>query len=292
MIDKVVLITGTSSGFGKLTAQSLAKAGYTVYASMRNLSTKNAEKAAQMQNWASSNKCNLKVIDLDVTNQNTIDKALREIMQTEGRIDVLINNAGHGSIGITEDFTLDYVRMQFECNVFGLYNITRSVIPIMKRAGSGLIVTMSSGMGRIILPTISVYSASKFAVEALAEGWRYELAPIGIDSVIVEPGAFPTTNFMEASFAHSPKPSGKINDYGSLKDFGEAFEHNMKEMINSGNAGDPQDVANAVVNLINMPQGSRPLRTVVDKMNEGVLNSLNQTSDEMESHLLQAFQLV
>jgi NAD(P)-dependent dehydrogenase (short-subunit alcohol dehydrogenase family) len=258
---------------------------------MRKLNSNNAENAAMLQHWAIENRCDLKVIDLDVTKPESIEKAVNEIYSKQGQIDVLINNAGHGSMGITEDFTEEYVRMQFETNVFGVFNVTKAVIPIMKEANDGLIVTVSSGLGRIIIPTLHLYSASKFAVEALAEGWRYELAPLGIDSVIIEPGAFPTTNFMAASYAHSPKSSGKIMDYHGLKEFVDGFAENIQESMKNGNAGNPQDVADAIARLVDTPHGNRPLRTVVDPMLEPVLNPLNRATDEIEANMLHAFQL-
>jgi len=232
-MNKVILITGSSSGFGKLIAQTLAKAGHTVYASMRNLNTGNAENAATLQTWASENSCNLKVIDLDVTNIQSIDKAVNEIYGKQGQIDVLVNNAGHGSMGLTEDFNDEFIRMQFETNVFGVFNVTKAIIPIMKEANDGLIVTLSSGLGRFVIPTLHMYSASKYAVEAMAEGWRYELSSIGIDSVIVATGAFPTTNFIDSAYAHSPMPSDKIKNYPGLKEFVDGFIENLQERVNN-----------------------------------------------------------
>jgi len=272
-------------------AQTLAKAGHTVYASMRNMKTNNSHNAEMLQHWAVESRYNLKVIELDVTKPESAEKVVNEIVSKQGTLDVLINNAGHGCMGITEDFTDEYLRMQFEANVFGVFNATRAVIPIMKEENEGLIITISSGLGRIIIPTLHVYSATKFAVEALAEGWRYELAPLGIDSIIIEPGAYPTTNFMEAAYAHSPQPSGKITDYHGLREFVDGFGENIKETVKNGSANNPQNVADAVIRLIDTPHGSRPLRTVVDPMLEPVLNQLNRTTDEIESNMLKAYQL-
>lgn len=290
-MGKIILITGASSGFGRLTAQTLAMAGHTIYASMRNVGSTNRQNAEHLSSWAQEEGYNLKVVNLDVTNTIAAGKLVNEISAEVGSLDVLINNAGHGSMGITEDFTMDFVRQQFEANVFGVFNMTKAVIPVMKKAREGLIITLSSGMGRMIVPTLHVYCASKFAVEALAEGWRYELAPLGIDSVIVEPGAFPTTNFMNAAYANSPQQSGKIADYGSLKNFLEGFAAHMQESIKNGTANNPQDVANAIKELIETPQGSRPMRTVVDKNNAQLLNDLNRETDNIQAHLLQPLQL-
>ena len=289
-MNKVILVTGSSSGFGKLMSQSLAMAGHTVYASMRDLTTRNAENASLLQHWAIENRCDLKVIDLDVTVPGSIEKAVTEIYSKQGGIDVLINNAGHGSMGITEDYTDELVRRQFETNVFGVFNTTKAVIPVMKEAKDGLIITISSGLGRIVIPSLEVYCASKFAVEALAEGWRYELAPLGIDSIIIEPGAYPTTNFLNASYANSPRRSGRIYGYDGLKEFMDGWAENLQESLKNGTAPNPQDVADIVVKLVDTPHGNRPLRTVVDARLETYLNPLNRTTDEIEAGMLQSFQ--
>jgi NAD(P)-dependent dehydrogenase (short-subunit alcohol dehydrogenase family) len=290
-MNKIILVTGSSSGFGKLIAQSLAKAGHTVYASMRNIQNQNSENAINLQHWAVDNKCDLKVIELDVCKPGDPEKVINEIISKQGILDVLVNNAGHGSMGLTEDFTDEYVRMQFETNVFGVFNVTKAAIPVMKNENSGLIVTISSGLGRFVIPTLHVYSASKFAVEALAEGWRYELAPLGIDSIIIEPGAYPTTNFVQAAYAHSPQPSSKINDYRGLKEFVQVFGENLQESVKNGTANNPQNVAEAISRLVNTPFGSRPLRTVIDPMSEKFLNSLNRTTDDFETNMLRSYQL-
>jgi len=290
-MDKIVLITGTSSGFGRLTAQTLAKAGHKVYASMRDINQKNQESAKELEEWSRTYRLMLKVIELDVTNIKSVESAVNEILVEDGRIDVLVNNAGSGCLGITEDFTSEIVRRQFETNVFGVFDLTKTVIPYMKKAKSGLIITISSGLGRIVVPLISVYSACKFAVEALAEGWRYELNPIGIDSIIVEPGMYPTTKFLENASYYSPEPSGKISEYGVLKNFMENYQTTIKESIKNGNANNPQDVANTIECLINLPYGVRPLRTVVDKMSAAMIRNLNKTTDEIEFNMLQVYDL-
>jgi NAD(P)-dependent dehydrogenase (short-subunit alcohol dehydrogenase family) len=291
-MNKVILITGTSSGFGKLIAQTLAKAGHTIYASMRDIHTKNAENAALLQRWASENNSNLKVIELDVTNPEQADNVVREVVSKQGSLDILINNAGQGSRGITEDYTPELVKQQFDTNVFGVFYVTKAAIPVMRKAQSGLIITISSGLGRVVIPTLGIYGASKFAVEAMAEGWRYELGPVGIDSIIVEPGIFPTTNFGASALANSPQSSGRIYNYPGLKDFIDGYSEQLQESIKNGTANNPQDVADTVKSLIEIPYGSRPLRTVVDKTMEPALRPLNQHTDEIQSQILHAYQTV
>lgn len=290
-MNKVILITGSSSGFGKLTAQTLANEGHIVYASMRDTKSKNVAKANQLRDWAKKNEVQLRVLDLDVSDRKSISNAVHNVLDAEGHIDVVINNAGVGSLGLTEDFKPELVQRLFETNVFGVFELTRQIIPSMKKARRGLIITISSGMGRLVFPLLSVYSACKFAIEALAEGWRYELAPLGIDSIIVEPGIYPTTNFVENAYSSSPENSGNIKDYGKLKEFLDGYMNSVQETVKNGTANDPQDVANTISCLVNLQYGSRPLRTVVDKMMNATLKNLNKTTDEIEASMLHAYHL-
>ena len=291
MKNKVVLITGSSSGFGRLTAETLAKEGHTVYASMRDPLGKNEDNATALNNWAADNQLNLRAIELDVTNESTINQAVDTIVKNEGRIDVLVNNAGGGGMGLTEDFTLDELRHQYEVNVFGLFATTKAVIPYMRKQHDGLIIGVSSGFGRIVMPMFEVYCSSKYAMEALCEGWRYELSHFGVDSVIVEPGAFPTTDFGKNMQAFSPQTKNTLSDYGPLSGLPQGFMASLEETIKSGRADNPQRVADAISSLIATPHGQRPLRTVVDSMNNESLTRLNEMTDKIQTDFLGAMHL-
>ncbi|MGL5978174.1 MAG: SDR family oxidoreductase [Erysipelotrichaceae bacterium] len=181
-MKKVVLITGTSSGIGRATAMYYAERGYQVVATMR---------APQLQTNALVHK-NIVVDQLDVTSQDSIHACVERIKLQFGRIDVLVNNAGYGLLGVFEGATNEQIERQFATNVFGVMKLTREVLPLMRKQKSGVIITVSSVAGRIGFPLYSLYHASKFAIEGLMESLRYELAPFHIKVVLIEPGAIQT----------------------------------------------------------------------------------------------------
>jgi NAD(P)-dependent dehydrogenase (short-subunit alcohol dehydrogenase family) len=180
--SKTVLITGTSSGIGKLTAIYFAKQGWNVAATMRDTS-----KAKGFEGLA-----NLKVLALDVTDNDSIQQAIDSTIQDFGGIDVLVNNAGFGTDGVFEAMSDEVIQQQFNTNVFGLMRMTRTIIPHMRDRGSGTIIQIASMGGRITFPLYSMYHSSKWAVEGFSESLQYELAPFGIRVKIVEPGAIKT----------------------------------------------------------------------------------------------------
>src|ERR1700747_2140462 len=189
---QVVLITGTSSGFGRLIAETLARKGFHIFATMRNTKTRNAAAARELEELAQQESLNLQVLELDVTQDSSVEQAVNEVVAKCGRIDVLVNNAGYGIMDLSETVTVAQAQRQLDVNFFGVLRMNRAVLPVMKRQGSGLLLHVSSGGGRLAIPGMGLYCARKFAMEALAETYRYELASQGIDSVILEPGAYPT----------------------------------------------------------------------------------------------------
>jgi NAD(P)-dependent dehydrogenase (short-subunit alcohol dehydrogenase family) len=254
-----VLITGTSTGIGRLTAIEVARAGHSVFASMRECEGKNRHAATEILELASREGLSIEVIDLDVTRPESISSAIQNLTSRDTDIDVLVNNAGHMSIGIAEAFTEEQIQEQFAVNFFGAVRLSRAVLPRMRERGSGLIVHVSSIVGRLLFPGCAFYCASKFALEAYAEVLHYELTGLGIDSVLVEPGPFPTH-----LLANSPGPldEERARAYGSLSSLRELFVDNFEKFFASDQAPDPQEIATAIVGLIQMAPGERPLRTV------------------------------
>lgn len=274
-MSKVVLITGSSSGFGELTTHSLSKAGYTVYATMRNVNGKNAEKAEELGALDGVN-----ILDLDVTAQSSIDSAVNAVIEKEGKIDVLVNNAGIGSGGFTEPFSADEFHKVFDVNVYGVQRLMNAVLPSMRKNQAGLVINVSSIMGRMVIPYAGAYTASKWAVEGLSESYKYELAPTGIDIALVEPGGF-GTNFLAGMVSASDEE--RVNSYGELNNIPQQMWGGFAEILSSDNAPNPQDVADVIVNLIETPKGERPLRTVVDPMTGGEgPRVINATSDKVQ----------
>ncbi len=186
---KVAVVTGSSSGIGYETSITLARSGIFTYATMRNL-----QKATNLESIRDKEVLPLKTLQLDVTDDASVNNAIQTIISESGRIDVLVNNAGYGLVGAFEDLTMDEIRSQFETNFFGVIRVMQSVIPIMRKQKFGILVNISSGAGRFGYPSGSAYVSTKFALEGLSESIAYELDQFGIKVILVEPGVI-KTNF-------------------------------------------------------------------------------------------------
>lgn len=235
-MEKIALVTGSSSGIGFETALALARENYFTYASMRD--TKKAEK---IQEIAKKENLNLEVIELDVDKKESIRTAVKKIQEQKGRIDVLVNNAGYGLFGCIEDVSIEELKAQFETNFFGIVRIIQEVAPIMRKNGSGIIVNVSSVAGRIGFPGTPAYISSKFALEGLSESMRYELSPFGIKTIIIEPGVIKT------NFFSSMKVSGGKKD-SPYKEITEKVMNGVKMMAEMGTP--PEEVAKTILKAI------------------------------------------
>ena len=253
-MSKTILITGTSTGFGHLTALKLAAQGHKVFASMRAPTGKNRNHAQVLQSKG------INVIELDVTNNASIERAVKHISEQGGRLDVLVNNAGFAAAGISEAFTDEQVMGVFDVNVIGVQRLIRAVLPTMRAQKSGLIINVGSILGRVTFPFFGIYGASKFAVEALTESYRYELSQSGVDVVLVQPSAFPTSMY---SSAEQPLELDRAEDYGDVAAIPEAMFTHFMETFEAEDAPNPDDVATAIVSLLAQSQGERPHRLVV-----------------------------
>jgi NAD(P)-dependent dehydrogenase (short-subunit alcohol dehydrogenase family) len=253
---KKVLITGCSSGFGFNAAKYLAEKGHHVYATMRNINGKNAGPAAELKKFAMANNISIDVFEMDVTSDESVNAAVAQIPV----VDVLINNAGIGFGGAIEAFSSEQCLAQLDLNIVGTLRTSKAVLPGMRSRKSGLIIQISSIAGRGAFPGFGVYHASKWGLEGLSEAMRYELAPLGIDVVIVEPGPFSTNFFGNIVPASSEEIASA---YGHVGAFFEGFGDQVKGMFEDDNAPtDPMIVVKIFEDLINAPNGSRPLRTI------------------------------
>jgi NAD(P)-dependent dehydrogenase (short-subunit alcohol dehydrogenase family) len=187
----VAVVTGSSSGIGLATSLALARNGYLTYATMRNLAKRDS-----VQSTAEKQHLSIRTVQLDVTDENSVKNAIQSILSESGRIDLLVNNAGYGLTGAFEDIGIDEIKALYETNLFGVIRVTQAVLPTMRKQGSGRIINISSGAGRIGYPGGSAYVSSKFALEGLSESMAYEIEQFGIRTVLVEPG-FVRTNFGE-----------------------------------------------------------------------------------------------
>jgi NAD(P)-dependent dehydrogenase (short-subunit alcohol dehydrogenase family) len=253
-MSKVILITGASTGFGRDTAETLARAGHAVFASMRDKHGKNRDHAQALVEQG------VKVVELDVAQDESVEAAIAEVLKRAGRIDVLVNNAGVASAGVTEAFTPDQAKVVFNTNVVGVLRTSRAVLPAMRRQHDGLILNVGSILGRVTFPFFGIYGASKFALEALTDSLRYEVSQLGVDVALVQPSAYPTP--MYANVQH-PADAGRASDYGAVGQIpGAMFQHFMTT-FEAPDAPNPHDVAEAIARLIATPKGERPARTIV-----------------------------
>ena len=239
--NPIVLITGSSSGIGLATSLYLARRGYTVWATMRNL-----EKAGELRKIIESERLPIEIAQLDVCDDSSVKAAVTQIVQRSGRIDVLVNNAGYGLRGAIEEVSLDEWKRQFETNFYGVIRVTQAVLPQMRAQRSGAIVNVSSVLGRMAIPFSGPYVASKFALEGLTETLRYELAPWNIKVVLIEPG-FIATNFQQnAQLAQAAQ--SKDSPYALFKQAsGRRVQRNISR------AAPPEKVAETIYRAITHP---------------------------------------
>jgi NAD(P)-dependent dehydrogenase (short-subunit alcohol dehydrogenase family) len=275
--QQVILVTGSSTGFGRLFAETLARRGHTVFATMRDPHGRNAANAAALQSTKG-----IHILEMDVTEDSSVDQAVDSCLQQAGRIDVAINNAGYPLVGLAESCTPDQVRQIFDTNFLGAVRVNRAALPAMRRQHGGLLIHISSGAGRVAFPGFGLYCASKFALEALAETYHYELAGQGIDSCIVEPGAYKTAIFgaivtgADISRTQTYGPAAQIPD--------------KVNAILSSSGADPQQVADAVLSIVETPAGQRQLRYRVSPQDLGV-DQINAVCAQVQSVVIDRFGL-
>jgi len=236
-MEKVALVTGSSSGIGLETALALARDGYETYASMRNV-----KKSAELEYAAKKENLKIKIIELDVDKEESIISAIKKISSDSGRLDVLVNNAGYGQFGCTEDITLDDFRKQFETNFFSIVKIIQEVSPIMRNQKSGIIVNISSVVGKIGLPGSPAYISTKFALEGFSECLRYELGQFGIKTTLIEPGVIKTNFFNSMKIPESKKDP-------KYKELTDHILAGLKMMAEMGTP--PSQVADVIMKAIN-----------------------------------------
>jgi NADP-dependent 3-hydroxy acid dehydrogenase YdfG len=279
-MSKTILITGTSSGFGRDTAETLARAGHSVFASMRDPQTKNRGHAEKLRVQG------IEVVELDVSSDQSVEQAVKKVLARADRIDVLINNAGIASAGITEAFTPDQVKAVFNTNVVGLLRTIRAVLPAMRRQGDGLIVNIGSILGRVTFPFFGIYGASKFAVEALTDSLRYEVSQLGIEVALVQPSAYPTSMYANVQ---QPADVGRAEAYGAVGEIpGAMFKHFMTT-FQAADAPNPHDVAAAIATLVAQPKGGRPARLVVGAAFGS--DTVNAQTAPVQAHVVEALGL-
>ncbi len=282
-MKQTILVTGSSSGFGHLTVETLARRGHTVFAAMRDAEGRNASAATQLNQLTETVPGTVVVLEMDVTIDQSVRTAVHQISHHTDHLDAVVNNAGVFTGGLLEAYTLEQIHQIFDTNVYGALRVNRAVLPGMRRRGAGLLVHVSSIAARTPFPFSIPYAATKSALEALAEGYRYELAPLGIDSVIVQPGAYPTPLFAKKV---TPDDTACLAGYASMADLVHQVLGGLEDFVAGEQAGDPQVVADTISDLIEAPAGRRPLRSVVDQMGDGV-RQINEVSARVQREALE-----
>lgn len=285
-MSRTILITGCSSGFGRQLAEQLAKAGDRVYATMRGTMGKNAAVADELRTLATTTSIDLRVLDMDVTSDASVNAAAATVLAESGAPDVIVNNAGQMFVGVTEFFSPAELAEQLDINVVGIHRVNVALLPAMRERGSGLIINLSSIAGRIGLPFFGVYHASKWAVEGYSMALRGELASSGVDVVLVEPGPFTTslfTGMRTPANAQSLATTYPEVVHQTLEGMNQMFHGLFND---EGTPTDPQMVVDCMIELIHAEPGSRPLRSVVG-VDFGV-NDRNAAVEPFDTGLLAA----
>ena len=281
----VIVITGASSGIGHLTAHALAKAGHTVYATMRDTAGHNKPQVEAAAKFSADHKVDLRTIELDALNQESVDTAIRKIIAANGRIDVLIHNAGHMEFGPAEAFLPEQLAELYDVNVLSTHRVNRAALPQLRKQKQGLVIWVSSSSAAGGTPPyLAPYFAAKAGMDAMAVVMSRELTPWGIETSIIVPGAFTGgTNH----FAHSGRPADKEREAeyenGPYKGFSERVMKGFASIVPPD--ADAAAVGEAIVKVVNAPFGKRPYRVHVDPTSDGA-EVTNMVLDRVRAELL------
>jgi NAD(P)-dependent dehydrogenase (short-subunit alcohol dehydrogenase family) len=284
-MKQIIVITGASSGFGALAARALANAGHTVYASMREITTRNAAQVEAAKKYASDNNVDLRTVELDVASQESADKAIQQIAADNGRLDVVIHNAGHMVFGPAEAFTPEQLAHLYDVNVLSTQRVNRAALPQMRKRKKGLVVWVSSSSSAGGTPPyLAPYFAAKAAMDALAVIYARELTRWGIETSIVVPGAFTggTNHFANSG---RPEDQARVAEYeaGPYRGFGDQVMKGFASIVPPD--ADASAVADAIVKVVDSPFGKRPFRVHIDPTEDGA-EVVNMVSDRVRAELL------
>jgi len=284
-MKKVIVITGASSGFGALTARALARAGHTIYASMRETTGRNASQVEGAKKFSEENGVDLRTIELDVASQESVDAAIHQIVKDDGRIDVLIHNAGHMVFGPAEAFTPEQLAELYDVNVLSTQRVNRAALPQLRKQKNGLVVWVSSSSAAGGTPPyLAPYFAAKAGMDALAVIYARELTRWGIETSIIVPGAF-TGGTNHFAHAGSPADTARAADYeaGPYKGFADEVLQGFSSIVPPD--ADVSAVAEAIVRVVDTPFGKRPFRVHVDPTQDGA-EVVNMVSDRVRAEML------
>lgn len=283
-MSNIVVITGASSGFGALTARALADTGNTVYAGMRATAGRNAPQVQAAADYAKEHGVDLRAIEMDVNSQDSVDAAVKQIIEEHGRIDVIMHNAGHMVTGPTEAFTPEQLDELFDINVLSTQRVNRAVLPHLRKTGRGLVLWVSSSSVKGGTPPyLGPYFAAKAAMDSLAVTYAGELARWGVETSIVVPGSFTSgTNH----FAHSGHPSDEaVEAEYETKYAGLMEQVSQKLAALAPENADASLVSDEIARIVALPEGQRPYRVHIDPANDGS-EEVSQTADRIRREFL------
>jgi NAD(P)-dependent dehydrogenase (short-subunit alcohol dehydrogenase family) len=285
VMKQIIVITGGSSGFGALAARALANTGHTVYASMREITTRNAAQVEAAKKYASDNNVDLRTVELDVASQESADKAIQQIVADNGRLDVVIHNAGHMVFGPAEAFTPEQLAHLYDVNVLSTQRVNRAALPQLRKQKKGLVVWVSSSSSAGGTPPyLAPYFAAKAAMDSLAVVYARELTRWGIETSIIVPGAFTggTNHFANSG---RPEDQARVAEYeaGPYQGFGDQVMKGLASIAPPD--ADVSAVADAIVKVIDTPFGKRPFRVHIDPTEDGA-EVVNMVSDRVRAELL------
>ena len=267
---KTILVTGAGSGIGRAVSEALARTGHCVYASMRSIQTDNKKRFEEMTRFAQTEQVDLRVVELDVLSEPSCRAAVDQVVLEQGRLDVVVNNAGMLMNGVTEAFAPEQLAQIFDTNAISWLRVNRAALPVMRRQGRGVLVYISSTTAHIYEPFMGPYVASKVAGEALAEVMSFEVSRFGVESVIVVPGAF-TSGTEHFAHAHQPANVAVTAQYGDLPRIAAGMGDKLNEIdAAKGGAITVAAVGDAVRDVLAQSHGQRPPRVVVDGQHKGV----------------------
>ncbi|AUA08023.1 SDR family NAD(P)-dependent oxidoreductase [Streptomyces sp. SID8382] len=278
-----VLLTGSGTGIAALAAVSLAEAGHAVFASMRDPEGRNAAKDQALRDATKTAAGSLSVVELDVVSEESAQSAVTEIAEEAGGLDVVVHNAAHLLVGVTEAFSPEEVLRAFDVNAVGALRVNRAVLPVMRRQESGLLLWVGSGTTRAIPPFLGPYTAAKAAFDAFADSTAWDVAVYGIETTILMPGVFTqgTAHFANAAF---PADTERTAAYDKIAPYLASMGEDTERLMVDGVSADPQIVADEIVRIVDLPEGRRPRRAVADGSDYGA-EIVNGAAEELRLRL-------
>lgn len=278
MTQKIIL-TGGNGAFGSRTAHSLLKAGHKLVATMRDVDGRNKAVANELRAAGAA------IVEMDVAQCDSVETGMKQAIETLGGLDIVINNAGLGAHGIQEAYEPQQLMQLYNVSVVGIHRVMRGALPVLRAQNSGLVINISSLLGKLSLPFYGVYSATKFALETLSETAKAELSQFGVDVVLIQPGGF-ATDFIGSAL--KPADTDRLAQFGEFANVPEQSINHYEAMLKANKHQDPQKVADKIMEVIKTPAGQRKFRNIVDftgmedavePLNEAIKNTTDAIYD-------------